>query len=715
MHTRFTSFVSGLTLSVLLAGPVFAQTPVDAAAPQDPQDLIMSCRETTVPTYQSSLDAAVLALRGSIINEWKHQVGFRLNAARPARRALTERALAQAGTQLDAALTQFANAQNSGLTKDVGVAVDSYVRLDDQAEQDALTRWSDRTVSFQALNTALTRAERSLRLYASARDRATLSSVWNATRKQAEEAFLQSRDDARQQFVSNMDDCIGGVKADDYSEVPATDTSATDKSTDGTTTSKETSTRPTGFAVTSINLDTASDYASTCSQKITARARIYTNGVGRTVGHFVYQDGVTSPEIVADTDATGATYAQDQRTFSASSAAFSSGWVKYVITSPNSFTSDRADFKIQCQGATNPQQPNGSSASDKDKQASYAVSFTANRNVFRPTDADSTLVLTATMTNPPIALSDLRISIINNTGDGRSVMRTCDGVATCVFSIGMAAERTNTQRFYAEYTNRVTGQIITTSFVQDILVYGTTSTPSSQPSSNDTKADARLLVDGKAEVNTCGAYRYTFTGTITYGAAGTVKYYWLRSDGNASSPETVTFYGPGTKTISTTWDLSSTYAGWVRLMIISPNMTQSQADFNLIEACGSTSKTTTPSATDMKSDTSGSSSAASGAKVGALVGMMSKQDASVCGAYNFQFQGSITTDSAAKIVYRWERSDGVVSPETTIAAEKAGTYAASESWNLSGTNYAGWVQLHVLSPSDMSSNQAAFTLTQACK
>ena len=443
MHTRFTSFVSGLTLSVLLAGPVFAQTPVDAAAPQDPQDLIMSCRETTVPTYQSSLDAAVLALRGSIINEWKHQVGFRLNAARPARRALTERALAQAGAQLDAAINQFAKTQNGGLTKDVGVAIDSYVRLDDQAEQDALTRWSDRTVSFQALNTALTRAERSLRLYASTRDRVTLSAVWNATRKQAEETFTQSRDDARQQFVSNMDDCISGVKADDYSEVPATDTSSTDKSTDGTTTSKDTSTKPTGFAVTSINLDTASDYASTCSQKITARARIYTNGVGRTVGHFVYQDGVTSPEIVADTDAAGATYAQDQRTFSASSAAFSSGWVKYVITSPNSFTSDRADFKIQCQGTTTPQ-------------------------------------------------------------------------------------------------------------------------PSNTPATGDAKADARLLVDGKAEVNTCGAYRYTFTGTITYGAAGTVKYYWLRSDGSASSPETVTFYGPGTKTISTTWDLSSTYAGWVR-------------------------------------------------------------------------------------------------------------------------------------------------------
>jgi hypothetical protein len=66
-------------------------------------------------------------------------------------------------------------------------------------------------------------------------------------------------------------------------------------------------------------------------------------------------------------------------------------------------------------------------------------------------------------------------------------------------------------------------------------------------------------------------------------------------------------------------------------------------------------------------------------------------------------------------VYRWERSDGVVSPETVIAAEKAGTYSASESWTLSGTNYAGWVRLHVLSPSDMASNQAAFTLTQACK
>lgn len=603
MHKHITSLVSSITLSVLIASPVFAQTPVDTSA-QDTQDLVMSCRDTNAPVYQSALNDAILTMQGSIVDEWKHQVGFRLKAARSTRRAITQRALAQAGTQLDAAIAQFSNAQTDGLTRDVNAAIDSYVRLDDRAEQDALARWSDRDVSFQGLNAALARAERSLRTYASARDRAVLSTIWNATRKQAEGSFTQSRDNARQQFVQDMDDCVAGVKADTYYDTPSADSPSTDtKSPDAATNQKGAPTKQTGFAVTGINIDTASDYMSACSQKITARARIQANGPGRTTGYFVYQDGTTSPEATADTDASGGAYVQDQRTFSASSASPSGGWVKFVITRPNNFVSDRAEFKIQCQNATN-QQPNNTPAS---------------------TTKDT----------------------VGSSSQGAQVL------------------------------------------------------------------EAQLARNGSGPVVGCGEQTIQYTGYVRLSQPGaSFTYHFERSDAVRTSDQVATTNAYGAANVSYNWTIGQPMYGWVKLVITSPAFPDSPSlatDFTYTAgaSCGMSSPN--------KPDASTPPAPPASPKIAASVGIVGKSDASVCGAYQFQFQGSITTDSAGKISYRWERSDGASSPMQTIAADKAGTYTASDFWDLAGMNYSGWMRLHVLSPSDTSSNQANFALTQACK
>jgi len=81
---------------------------------------------------------------------------------------------------------------------------------------------------------------------------------------------------------------------------------------------------------------------------------------------------------------------------------------------------------------------------------------------------------------------------------------------------------------------------------------------------------------------------FTFTGKITSDSPGEVKYKWLRSD-NANAPvQTISFNGPGTQVVTTTWTLGAagmTYNGWEAVQILAPNaMTSNKAAFTL--QCG---------------------------------------------------------------------------------------------------------------------------------
>ena len=75
----------------------------------------------------------------------------------------------------------------------------------------------------------------------------------------------------------------------------------------------------------------------------------------------------------------------------------------------------------------------------------------------------------------------------------------------------------------------------------------------------------------------------------------------------------------------------------------------------------------------------------------------------------FNFSGNITTNGAGTVTYRWERSDGATAPTQTLTFNAAGTQpAAATSWQLGATG-AFWERVHVLTPNDISSNQATFT------
>jgi hypothetical protein len=82
---------------------------------------------------------------------------------------------------------------------------------------------------------------------------------------------------------------------------------------------------------------------------------------------------------------------------------------------------------------------------------------------------------------------------------------------------------------------------------------------------------------------------FTFTATITYtgSAAISVPYAWLRSDGAIQTVQTsVSFGGPGTQQVTTTWTLSSnpnsTFNGWEQLQLqTSPAVLSNMANFSL--------------------------------------------------------------------------------------------------------------------------------------
>ena len=70
-----------------------------------------------------------------------------------------------------------------------------------------------------------------------------------------------------------------------------------------------------------------------------------------------------------------------------------------------------------------------------------------------------------------------------------------------------------------------------------------------------------------------------FSGRISLvSGGGTVSFRFARSDGASAPVQSVTFTGPGSKDVSTTWQLGERgehLVGWQRLVILDPVETQS--------------------------------------------------------------------------------------------------------------------------------------------
>ena len=82
---------------------------------------------------------------------------------------------------------------------------------------------------------------------------------------------------------------------------------------------------------------------------------------------------------------------------------------------------------------------------------------------------------------------------------------------------------------------------------------------------------ARLAVSPKHHIGKCPA-KFIFKGRIRSTRAGRVQYRFIRSDGAVAPVQTLNFYTPGVKRVSTSWTLSPrTYTGWQAIQVIYPN------------------------------------------------------------------------------------------------------------------------------------------------
>jgi hypothetical protein len=67
-------------------------------------------------------------------------------------------------------------------------------------------------------------------------------------------------------------------------------------------------------------------------------------------------------------------------------------------------------------------------------------------------------------------------------------------------------------------------------------------------------------------------FTFTFNANIESDRGGVVHYTWIRSDGATGPVLDLEFRGPGTRTVSTNWELSPPhFRGWEAVRIVGPN------------------------------------------------------------------------------------------------------------------------------------------------
>jgi hypothetical protein len=74
------------------------------------------------------------------------------------------------------------------------------------------------------------------------------------------------------------------------------------------------------------------------------------------------------------------------------------------------------------------------------------------------------------------------------------------------------------------------------------------------------------------------------------------------------------------------------------------------------------------------------------------------------------FKGKIAVNGACTVKYKFIRSDGALAPLQTAGFLSAGTKSVADSWTL-GKSYSGWEAIEVVSPVNITSNHANFTIT----
>ncbi|MGH3293064.1 MAG: protein kinase domain-containing protein, partial [Trebonia sp.] len=185
---------------------------------------------------------------------------------------------------------------------------------------------------------------------------------------------------------------------------------------------------------------------------------------------------------------------------------------------------------------------------------------------------------------------------------------------------------------------------------------------------------------------------FTYSGTLTATAQGTVKYQWVYSSGKPGPVQAVSFTGAGDTSVSgETVKTNKAGSGWAELKIVSPTaLTSNKASYKLL--CG-------PSGTG---------------QISASAFVQAPTGTGTCPATppNLTATGSITNAKAGTVTYYWAQSDGENSAPATLTFTGPGTMAVAP---LAITPPAdpgsGDAVLVVTSPVAAASSPARYTLT----
>lgn len=97
-------------------------------------------------------------------------------------------------------------------------------------------------------------------------------------------------------------------------------------------------------------------------------------------------------------------------------------------------------------------------------------------------------------------------------------------------------------------------------------------------------------------------------------------------------------------------------------------------------------------------------------QVTGVVAAVSPTSSNTCPT-TFNFTANITTNAAGSVTYKWERSDGASGTTETLVFTGAQTKTVETTWSIGNDEPPSkWEKVHILTPNDISSNQATFTL-----
>ncbi len=240
----------------------------------------------------------------------------------------------------------------------------------------------------------------------------------------------------------------------------------------------------------------------------------------------------------------------------------------------------------------------------------------------------------------------------------------------------------------------VVGAVATAVTLKEKSSHQTSVSSSSQVATITPSFNAVANVTPPAAASKCATpTSFTYSGTLTATAPGTVKYQWVYSSGKPGPVQTVSFTSAGHKAVS--GEIVKTKKaghGWAEIKMVSPvALTSNKASYKLLCNQGT-----------------GQISASASVQVPAST--------ATCPATppNLTATGSITDVKAGTVTYYWAQSDGTNSAPATLTFTAPGTMAVAP---LTITPLAdpgsGQAVLVVTSPVAAASSPATYTLS--CK